>query len=145
VFALKDFHAPGIDLLGFQLDLSDFSNHGRWLLTILEVSSLAAQLGKEVVLCESFGGGGYESTLRELKRQGDYLLANGVNFLVPHLSYQTMVGARKYDWPQTISDHAPFWDDLEPLNIHQARVASILSQGVSMQTCLCYTQLRPDG
>ncbi len=136
VFALKDFHAPGIDLLGFQLDLSDFSNHGRWLLTILEVSSLAAQLGKEVVLCESFGGGGYESTLRELKRQGDYLLANGVNFLVPHLSYQTMVGARKYDWPQTISDHAPFWDDLEPLNIHQARVASILSQGVSIADML---------
>ena len=131
MLAMAGFHTPGIDLLGFQVDLSDCSSHGRWLLTILEVTSLADQLGKRTVLCEAYGGGGYETTLADLKRQGDYLLAGGINLLVPHMSYETMVGARKYDWPQTISDHASFWDDIGPLHEHQARVASILSRGVS--------------
>ncbi len=131
MLAMSSFHVPGIDLLGFQIDLTNRDNHGRWLITLLEVKSLAAQLGKSTVMCEAYGGGGYETTLHDLKRQGDYLLAGGINLLVPHMSYQTMSGARKYDWPQTISDHAPFWDDLEPLNIHQARVASILNQGVT--------------
>ncbi|MEI7984240.1 MAG: hypothetical protein WCI55_01330 [Armatimonadota bacterium] len=69
--------------------------------------------------------------MRDLKRQGDYLLAGAINLLVPHMSYQTMTGARKYDWPQTISDHASFWEEMEPLHIHQTRVASLLSQGQS--------------
>jgi hypothetical protein len=136
MLAMAGFHVPGIDLLGFQVDLSDRSSHGRWLLTILEVTSLADQLGKRTVLCEAYGGGGYETTLADLKRQGDYLLAGGINLLVPHMSYETMVGARKYDWPQTISDHAPFWDDIGPLHEHQARVASILSRGVSTAVTL---------
>ena len=82
MFALSGFDIPGIDLLGFQINLADRANHGRWLLTMLEATSVAAQLGKKIVLCEAYGGGGYETTLRDLKRQGDYLLAGAINLLV---------------------------------------------------------------
>jgi hypothetical protein len=129
-------HIPGIDLLGFQFDPANRQTSGRWLLTILEAVSVAAQQGKCKILCEAYGGGGYQVGLGELKRMGDYLLANGINLLVPHLSYQTMVGARKYDWPQTLSDHAPFWDDCEPLQRHQAKVAASLAEGTSMADVL---------
>jgi len=135
--AYTHFDVPGIDLLGFQFKPDDREGAGIWLLTVLEAASVAAQLGKDTVMCEAFGGGGYECGPRYFKRAGDFLLAYGVNLIVPHMCYQTMAGARKYDWPQTISDHAPFWDDLAPLNRHQTAVATFLAEGESMATSWC--------
>jgi hypothetical protein len=134
--AYTHFDVPGIDLLGFQFKPDDREGAGIWLLTVLEAASVAAQLGKDTVMCEAFGGGGYECGPAYFKRAGDFLLAYGVNQIVPHMSYQTMAGARKYDWPQTISDHAPFWDDLAPLNRHQTAVATFLADGKSMADVL---------
>ncbi|MBS1704546.1 MAG: hypothetical protein JST40_01625 [Armatimonadetes bacterium] len=136
MFALAEFEIPGIDLLGFQFDPGDRTSSGRWLLTVLEAASVAAQLGKDLVACEAYGGGGYQAGLQDFKKLGDFVLAGGINVIVPHMSYETMVGARKYDWPQTLSDHAPFWEDCEPLQLHQARVATFLSEGVSMARTL---------
>ncbi len=130
MLALSDFHVPGIDLLGFQFQSENSSDRMRWHINVLEAVSVAAQFGRDQVMCEAYGGGGYEMTPAEMKRLGDFLLAGGVNLIVPHMSYQTTVGGRKYDWPQTLSDHAPWWDDIGPLQEHQARVATMLSAGV---------------
>jgi hypothetical protein len=120
---------PGIDLLGFQFTHTDRAKNGMWLLTIKEVTSVAHQLGRSRVLCEAYGGGGYGMGPREFKPLSDYLLVHDVNLINPHLSHETLSGARKYDWAHTISDHAPWWDCYKELAEHDGRLNVAISQG----------------
>ncbi|MFO7958719.1 MAG: glycosyl hydrolase [Candidatus Brocadiia bacterium] len=121
--------APGVDMLGFQFDPSDRLKNSLYLLTLKEVSSVAAQLGRPRVLCETYGGGGYEMALEEFKPLSDWCMVHGVNVVNPHLSYQTLVGRRKYDWPQTISDHASWWPCYHLQAMHDRRTVFALLQG----------------
>lgn len=114
-------HAPGIDLLGFQFLPRQRTRNAFWLLTVKEVVSVAQQTGRRRVLCETAGGGGYDFNPADLKAFHDYMQVHGVNLLNPHLSHMTQAGARKYDWPQTISDHASWWPCYRPLADHDAR------------------------
>jgi len=127
--AQRWMHAPGIDLLAFQFKPTSLASNAIWLLNIKEAASIAAQAGRERVLCESCGGGGYEYGLAEMRPLEDFLLAGGVNLLSPHLSHQTLAGTRKYDWPQTLSDHSPWWDGYTLQAEHTARVNFALSRG----------------
>ncbi len=121
--------APGTDLLGFHFFPTKFEDQLLAYLNQKELSSIGNQLGYEKLLCESSGAGGYGMALREFKPLEDFLLANGVSVMTPHLSYQTLAGSRKYDWPQTISDHAPWWDSYDLQSRHVGRVVYALSQG----------------
>ncbi|HYW80984.1 MAG TPA: hypothetical protein VE890_15495, partial [Thermoguttaceae bacterium] len=121
--------APGTDLLGFQFFPTKFEDQTLAYLNQKETSSVANQLGCRRIMCESCGGGGYGMALREFKPLEDFLLAGGVNVVTPHLSYQTLAGARKYDWPQTISDHSSWWDAYRLQADHVGRVGYALGQG----------------
>jgi hypothetical protein len=127
--AQRWMQVPGIDLLGFQFEPGDRLSNSPYLLTIKEVASVANQVGAGRVFCEAYGGGGYEMALREFKPLSDWLLANGVNVIDPHLSHQTIAGARKYDWPQTISDHAAWWPFYRAQADHDARLTVAVTQG----------------
>jgi len=129
-------HCPGLDLLGFQFRPGPLPEAARWLFNVKEATSTARQCGREEVLCESGGGGGYGYGPAEMKPLEDFLLALGVNRLAPHLSHQTLAGVRKYDWPQTISDHAPWWDAYHTHARHIARVAFLLAQGTESNRAL---------
>lgn len=119
---------PGIDLLGFQFfpdkfkDLSE-PHRNLYLMTVKEVTSVGFQLGRERILCETTGGGGYDMGLSEFKAIDDYVLTYGVSLINPHLSHQTLAGARKFDWPHTYSDHSPWWDAYEELARYETRFA----------------------
>jgi hypothetical protein len=119
---------PGIDLLGFQFNGDDISANQLYDLTIREVVSVGRQLGRSRILCECYGGGGYGFNLDDAKSFSVQLLAHGVNFLNPHISMQTLTGSRKYDWAQTLSDHAPWWPFYRALADHDARASFLLSQ-----------------
>ncbi|MFW6106909.1 MAG: glycosyl hydrolase [bacterium] len=121
--------APGTDLLGFHFFPTKFRDQALAYLNQKELSSIGNQLGRKRLLCESSGAGGYEMALRDFKPLEDFLLAAGVNVMTPHLSYQTFAGARKYDWPQTISDHSSWWDGYAIQADHVGRVAYALDQG----------------
>ena len=127
--ALRWMHVPGNDLLAFQFSPAARSANGLYLLNLTELRSVANQLGRDRVLCETGGGGGYSFTLADSKALEDFALANGVNLINPHLSYETLAGARKYDWPQTFSDHSPWWDAYRVQADHIARVVHALRQG----------------
>ncbi len=133
--------APGTDLLGFHFFPTKFEDQLLAYLNQKELSSIGNQLGYDKLLCESSGAGGYGMSLRQFKPLEDFLLANGVNVMTPHLSYQTLAGARKYDWPQTISDHASWWDSYDLQANHVGRVAYTLTQGVEQNRLLV---LHPD-
>ncbi len=120
---------PGIDMLAFQFDSSGRLKNSLYLLNLKEISSVAAQLGRPRVLCETYGGGGYGWTLRDFKPLSDWCMVYGVNIVDPHLSYQTLVGRRKYDWPQTITDHAPWWPCYHLQAMHDRRTVCALLQG----------------
>ena len=129
-------HAPGIDLLGFQFERSGPGGNSLWLLTIKEATSIAAQCGSREVLCESGGGGGYGFGPAEMKPLEDFLLALGINRFVPHLAHESLAGIRKYDWPQTLSDHSPWWDAYGSHALHISRANYLLSQGTECNRTL---------
>lgn len=134
--AQRWMQTPGIDLLGFQFQPGTLRDNALWLLIVKEATSIAAQCAHKEVLCESCGGGGYDYAPAQMKPLEDFLLALGVNRIVPHLAHESLAGVRKYDWPQTISDHSPWWDAFGTHAQHVARVNYLLSQGVSTSRTL---------
>ncbi len=125
---------PGIDML--------FNNEGRRpdqfgnVRAVKELSSVVNQLGKERALSETYGGSGWELTFEDMKRLGDWEYALGVNLMNQHLSYMTIKGARKRDFPQSMSYHAPWWDNYKPLNGYFERLSQALSSGKQINNVL---------
>jgi hypothetical protein len=128
---------PGIDLLLTTLLKPDrryagyplINDDTHMLLTMRMLLSAVNQLGKTRALAELWGAGGWDSTIEDYKRMGDWALAHGINFFNPHLSYVTVRGARKRDHPQSFSDHAGWWKDIKGLNDRIGRLSYALSQG----------------
>ena len=81
---------PGIDILGEY-------NQCYW--AAKQVSSVARQLGKKHVLSELYGGTGWNTSFESYKNIGDWQALLGVNLRCPHLSWYTMKGEAKRDYP----------------------------------------------
>lgn len=120
---------PGIDMLFNQFDEESPNAQFGNIRSVKELSSVANQLNKKRTLSETYGGGGWELTFRDMKRLGDWQYVLGVNFLNQHLSMMTLTGARKYDYPQSFSYHTPWWPYYKTLNEYFTRLSFVLSQG----------------
>lgn len=120
---------PGIDLLGFQFDHAAPQQSDLLLMTCRELASVAHQLGRTRTLAELHGGGGNQITFEQIRRLGDWGMVHGVNLVNEHLSFQSIAGTRRCDWPQTFSDHSPWWSDYRPIAEHQARLSVLLAHG----------------
>ncbi|MFT3935852.1 MAG: glycosyl hydrolase [Chitinophagaceae bacterium] len=120
---------PGIDMLFNQFD--EYSNNAQFgnIRSVKELASVANQLGKKRTLSETYGGGGWELTFKDMKRLGDWEYVLGINTLNQHLAFMTLQGARKYDYPQSFSYHNPWWPYYAGLNKHFARLSLALSTG----------------
>lgn len=118
---------PGIDMLFNTEEIrpDQFGN----VRAVKELSSVANQLGKHRTLSETYGGAGWELTFEDMKRLGDWEYVLGVNFMNQHLSYMTIKGARKRDFPQSMSYHAPWWENYDLLNDYFHRLSFALSLG----------------
>ena len=125
--AQRWMQTPGIDLLGFQYNTDTLVENALYHMTLREVVSIARQLQRSRILCECYGGGGYGYTLDQAKSMSVALLGHGVNLLSPHISMQSILGSRKYDWGQTLSPHAPWWTFYHGLADHDARASFLLS------------------
>lgn len=141
MYSLRWMQAPGNDLLGFQFRPDSIHDVGVYYLNLKELNSIGNQLGRKRRLCETNGGGGYDMTLRDFKPLEDFAMVMGVNLINPHLSYQTIVGTRKYDWPQTLSKHSPWWPDYRIQADHVGRVLTALAWGRERNRVLV---LQPD-
>ncbi len=114
-------HRPGVDALMRQVDDK--------LLTYAQVASAARQLGKPPPLNEIFGVTRHACSFEEFRWLADVSFAAGVLFLVPHLSWYSMKGKRKRDYPPNWNYQQSYWDELKPLNDYFARTAAALSAG----------------
>ena len=127
---------PGIDMLFNQFNEESPNAQFGNIRSVKELSSVANQLNKKRTLSETYGGGGWELTFKDMKRLGDWQAVLGVNFLNQHLSMMTLTGARKYDYPQSFSYHTPWWPYYKQLNEYFTRLSFVLSQGKQQNNIL---------
>lgn len=120
---------PGIDMLFNQFNETSPGAQFGNIRSVKELGSVANQLNKKRTLSETYGGGGWDITFKDLKRLGDWEYVLGVNFLNQHLSFMTISGARKGDYPQSFSYHNPWWAHYGTLNSYYTRLSLALSQG----------------
>lgn len=120
---------PAIDMLFNQWDDSTTKAQFGNVRSVKELASAANQTGKQRKLSETYGGSGWDLTFTDMKRNGDWEYALGVNLMNQHLTYFTLSGARKYDYPPTFDYHEPWWNNYKYLNMHYARLSLALSSG----------------
>jgi hypothetical protein len=127
---------PAIDMLFNQFNDSvpgaQFGN----VRAVKELASAANQSGRSRKLSETYGGSGWDLTFTEMKRNGDWEYALGVNLMNQHLTYFTLAGARKYDYPPSFDYHEPWWNDYKYINNHYARLSLALSSGKQINDIL---------
>jgi len=121
-------HIPGIDHLCNQV----------WngLLTVKQVASVANQLGKERVLCETYGATGNHPSFEDRKWIADFLLAGGVNMINHHLFPYSLRGRRKDDYGLTFHKGQPWWKYNYIMEDYVARLSYALSQGTRIADVL---------
>jgi hypothetical protein len=94
-----------------------------------QVSSVARQLGKDQAITESFGCSGWNVSLQELRRIGEWQFVHGINLLCPHLQSYSLQGLRKRDYPPSLFYQQPWWPDYRLFNDYFARLSMLLSEG----------------
>lgn len=111
---------PGVDLLG-----NSNVNYN----IVKQVSSVAHQCGKKWILSEMYGASGWYMKLEDYKRIGDWQAILGINLRCPHLSWYTMAGECKRDFPASISFQSGWYKEYKYLEDYFARLAVFMSQG----------------
>ena len=114
------YHIPGMDMLG------------RWHpspVAMTQVTSVAAQMGQQQILTESFACCGWNINFTGMRTVYQPQLAHGINLLCQHLLGYTLRGQRKRDYPSSNSYHQPWWKDYRMVNDSFARIGMILGNG----------------
>ena len=117
----RSFTIPGIDML----------NNSYEYTTAKQCQSAVRQYGREAMTSELYGITGWDCGFPDYKRQGDWQAALGVTIRVPHLSFMTMRGEAKRDYPASFSYQSPWHGDYAMVEDHFARLATALSRGKS--------------
>jgi hypothetical protein len=120
---------PGVDMLGNKLDSAGQGGQFGNDRAIRELQSAANQAGWKRTLSETYGGGGWEMTFETQKRLVDWECVMGVNFVDQHLSYYSMNGVRKFDYPPSFTYHEPWWEHYHLMADYIGRICMALSSG----------------
>lgn len=115
----RSFQLPGIDMLCDGVELT----------TAKQAQSAAHQYGREGVLSELYGVTNWDFDFRGHKFQGDWQAALGVTVRVPHLSWVSMAGEAKRDYPASINYQSPWYKEYSYVEDHFARVNTALTRG----------------
>lgn len=114
-------HIPGIDWLGRKVSKN--------VLTLSQITSACAQLGKKQILTESFALCGWNVSFEELKWIYEWQMVKGVNLLCQHLAGYSLAGIRKRDYPAGHFYQNPWWDEYKGFNDFVSRMGMLLSEG----------------
>ena len=115
----RSFTIPGIDML----------RNGYEYTTAKQCQSAVRQYGREGMTSELYGCTGWNYDFAGYKRQGDWQAALGVTVRVPHLSFLSMGGEAKRDYPASINYQSPWWKDFAAVEDHFSRLATALTRG----------------
>ena len=115
----RSFGLVGVDML---CDSREYT-------TVKQTSSAANQYGYPGVLSELYGVTNWDFDFRGHKLQGDWQAALGVTARVPHLSWVSMKGEAKRDYPASINYQVPWHEKYSYVEDHFARVGTALTRG----------------
>ncbi len=115
----RSFLLPGIDMLCDRMELS----------TAKQAQSASRQYGRGGVLSELDGVTDWDFSFIGHKAHGDWQAALGVTVRVPHLSWVSMAGESKRDYPASISYQSPWYRKYPLLADHFARVNTAMTRG----------------
>ena len=118
----RGFGLPGIDMLCDRLEYT----------TAKQAQSAVHQFGREGMLSELYGVTNWDFDFRGHKLQGDWQAALGVTIRVPHLSWVSMAGEAKRDYPASIHYQSPWWNQYHLVEDHFARLNTALTRGKPM-------------
>ena len=118
----RNFHIPGIDMLVERVEFA----------TAKQAQSVVHQYGRGAMMSELYGVTGWDFDFRGHKRGGDWQAALGVTVRVPHLSWVSMKGNAKRDYPASISYQSSWCREYGYVEDHFARVATAMTRGVPM-------------
>ena len=117
--AYRGFDLPGIDMLCARFEYT----------TAKQAQSAVHQFGYEGMLSELYGVTNWDFDFRGHKLHGDWQAALGVTIRVPHLSWVSMAGEAKRDYPASISYQSPWWQQYSRVEDHFARVNTAMVRG----------------
>ncbi len=113
-------HYPGVDVL-------TEGNRNYWI--VKQLASAARQLGRKWMLSELYGCTGWQFNFESHKAVGDWQALFGINLRCPHLSWYTMGGEAKRDYPASIFYQSGWWPDYHFVEDYYSRLNLILAQG----------------
>lgn len=115
----RSFQLPGIDML---CDWREFS-------TAKQAQSATHQYGREGVLSEIYGVTNWDFDFRGYKVAGDWQAALGVTVRVHHLTWYSMEGEAKRDYPPSIGYQIPWYKEYSLIENHFSRLNTVLTRG----------------
>ncbi len=115
----RSFQFPGIDIL---------CDHYEYC-TAKQAQSASRQYGRGGVLCELDGVTDWDYTFMGHKGQGDWQAALGITVRVPHLSWMSMRGEAKRDYPASIHYQSAWYPKYKRIADHFARVNAAMTRG----------------
>lgn len=126
------FDIPGMDWLGRDIFPC---------LTMMQLSSAAAQTGKRQILSETFATCGHNVGHDELKRNYEWMMVRGINLMCQHLEGYSLRGIRKRDYPPAMYEQQPWWPDYKAFNDAMSRMGTLLAKGeVVVDTLVMHNQ-----
>jgi len=117
--SLSYFQLPGIDMLADRFEFT----------TAKQAASVAHQYGREGVMSELYGVTDWNYDFRSHKLHGDWQAALGVSVRVPHLSWVSMEGEAKRDYPASINYQSSWYKKYPLVEDHFARVNTAMTRG----------------
>lgn len=105
-------------------------------LTMLQVGSVAQQLGKKQVIAENYALSGHTISFDEMRRILEWQMVQGVTLLCPHLQGYTLKGIRKRDYPPALFYQQPWWKEYHLFIEEMSRIGMLLSEGETVCTTL---------
>lgn len=111
---------PGMDCL-------NEDNNVYW--AAKQLSSATRQLGKKWALSELYGCTGWQFNFKSHKAVGDWQALFGVNVRCQHLSWYTMEGESKRDYPASILHQSTWYKDYAKVEDYFARFGLVMSEG----------------
>lgn len=115
----RSFQTPGIDMLCDQREYS----------TAKQAQSAVHQKGGREMTSELYGVTNWDFDFRGHKLQGDWQAALGVTHRVHHLSWVSMEGEAKRDYPASISYQSPWFREYRRIEEYFGRINVALTDG----------------
>jgi hypothetical protein len=113
-------HAPGVDMLWE-------GNRSYW--GVKKVVSVARQTGRGTVLSELYGCTGWQFNFQAHKAVGDWQALFGITLRCPHLSWFTMKGEAKRDYPASILHQSAWYPFYRSIEDYFSRIHVFMQEG----------------